>query len=291
MNCREFENLLLPLVRSEKLESDARETALSHAETCSRCAARLLDERSLMAGLRTLAMNSRNETAPVHLEPGLRKAFHEWQAGLEARAQQAQNPPESARPPAHLDRESSRTARRRVFAFVGLAASILLLIGLILNRKIMERPNEQASRFPRPKLGSPGSAASRESAAREPGPRVPQTRLTLPGKEEIKRARERPRPPQRARPQRSQLLARSSGSVFREAEDPETREVQTEFLPLTIYRTLSPLEQGQVVRVRLPRSALHAVGLPMNMEGSREPVQADVVLAEDGTAVAVRFVR
>ena len=81
MNCREFENLLLPLVRSEKLESDARETALSHAKTCSRCAARLLDERSLMAGLRTLAMNSRSETAPVHLELRLRKVFHERQAG------------------------------------------------------------------------------------------------------------------------------------------------------------------------------------------------------------------
>ena len=284
MNCREFENLLLPLVRSEKLESDARETALSHAETCSRCAARLLDERSLMAGLRTLAMNSRSETGPAHLELRLRKVFHEWQAGLEPGAQQAQNPPESAR-------ESSRKPRRRAFAFMGLAASILLLFGLILNRKTMERPNEQASRSPVPKLDSPGSAASRESAARETGLRVPQTRLTLPGKEEIKRARERPRPPQRARPQRPQLLARSSGSVFREAEDPETREEQTEFLPLTIYRTLSPLEQGQIVRVQLPRSALHAVGLPMNMERSREPVQADVVLAEDGTAVAVRFVR
>jgi hypothetical protein len=44
--------------------------------------------------------------------------------------------------------------------------------------------------------------------------------------------------------------------------------------------------------VKLPRSALPGVsGLPMNMERAREPVQADVMLGEDGRALAVRFVR
>ena len=291
MNCREFENLLSSLVRNENLESAAREATLGHAETCSRCAARLIDERSLMAGLRTLAMNSKSETAPVHLELGLRKAFREWQSGLEPGAEKEQNPLGNTTPPVYLGRKSPKAGKRRTFAFVGLAASILLLVGLILNRKSVEGPNEPASRFPRPKLDSSGSAASRESAARETGLHIPQTPLTQPGKKEIKQATERSRLPQRARSQPSRLLSRSPGSVFHEAEDPETREVQTEFLPLTVYRTLSPLEQGQIVRVQLPRSALHAVGLPVNMERFREPVQADVVLAEDGTALAVRFVR
>ena len=50
-------------------------------------------------------------------------------------------------------------------------------------------------------------------------------------------------------------------------------------------------EQRQFVRVKLPRSALQVFGLPMNMERAREPVQADVMLGEDGRALAVRFVR
>jgi hypothetical protein len=287
MNCQEFENLLSPLVHDEKLESTAREAAQGHAETCSRCAARLADERSVKAGLCTLAKSLRSETAPAHLELGLRKAFREWQAGLEPGGQQAQSPPGTVRSAAYP--ESPGAVRRRIFALLGLAASILLLVGLF--RKTMEEPNEPASRFPRPKLDSSGSAASCESAARETGLHIPQTPLTQPGKKEIKQATERSRLPQRARSQPSRLLSRSPGSVFHEAEDPETREVQTEFLPLTVYRTLSPLEQGQIVRVQLPRSALHAVGLPVNMERFREPVQADVVLAEDGTALAVRFVR
>jgi hypothetical protein len=54
---------------------------------------------------------------------------------------------------------------------------------------------------------------------------------------------------------------------------------------------LSPSELRQLVRVRLPRSTVQTFGLPINMERSREPVEADVILSEDGRALAVRFVR
>jgi hypothetical protein len=287
MNCQEFEKLLSPLVHDEKLESAAREAVLSHAETCSRCAARLADERSVKVGLRTLAKSLRSQTVPAHLELGLRKAFRERRAGLEPEGQQAQSPPGTVRSAAHP--ESPGAVRRRIFALLGLAASILLLVGLF--RKTMEEPNEQASRFSRPKLDSPDPAAPRETAAKEAGLQVSQTQVTPRGTGEIKRTMERPRQVQRVRPQGTQLPARSSGSSFDEAENSEIREVRTEFIPLTVYGPLSPAEQGQMVRVRLPRSALHAFGMPVNMERSREPVQADVVLAEDGTALAVRFVR
>ena len=46
-----------------------------------------------------------------------------------------------------------------------------------------------------------------------------------------------------------------------------------------------------MVRVRLPRSALAAFGLPMNEQRAEETIQADVVLGEDGLARAVRFVK
>lgn len=67
------------------------------------------------------------------------------------------------------------------------------------------------------------------------------------------------------------------------------REVVTEFIPL-VYDP-EPVEHGRMVRVRLPRSALAAFGLPINEPRAEETIQADVVLGEDGLARAVRFVK
>lgn len=69
----------------------------------------------------------------------------------------------------------------------------------------------------------------------------------------------------------------------------ESREVVTEFIPV-VYDP-EPVEHGRMVRVRLPRSALAAFGLPMNEQRAEETIQADVVLGEDGLARAVRFVK
>ena len=69
----------------------------------------------------------------------------------------------------------------------------------------------------------------------------------------------------------------------------EGREVVTEFIPV-IYDP-EPIDHGRMVRVRLPRSALAAFGLPMNEQRAEETIQADVVLGDDGLARAVRFVK
>jgi hypothetical protein len=69
----------------------------------------------------------------------------------------------------------------------------------------------------------------------------------------------------------------------------ETREVVTDFIPVDYDP--EPVEHGRMVRVRLPRSALAAFGLPVNEQLAEEAIQADVVLGEDGLARAVRFVQ
>ncbi len=66
-------------------------------------------------------------------------------------------------------------------------------------------------------------------------------------------------------------------------------EVMTDFIPV-VYDP-EPVEHGRMVRVRLPRSALAAFGLPLNEQHAEEAIQADVVLGEDGLARAVRFVK
>jgi hypothetical protein len=60
------------------------------------------------------------------------------------------------------------------------------------------------------------------------------------------------------------------------------------FLPVP-YRG-APIERGYIVRVNMPRTALVTLGMPL-AAGTPETVQADLLLADDGTAHAVRLVR
>jgi len=54
---------------------------------------------------------------------------------------------------------------------------------------------------------------------------------------------------------------------------------------------LMPPSQGmQVLRVRIPRTRIQALGLPVNVDHLEERVLADVVVGDDGVARAVRLV-
>ncbi|MBS1806769.1 MAG: hypothetical protein JST84_01090 [Acidobacteria bacterium] len=70
----------------------------------------------------------------------------------------------------------------------------------------------------------------------------------------------------------------------------ESTEIATDYLPLT-YVANSDERSGQVVRVEMPRSAMLALGLPVNNEQTGEVVKADVIVGDDGLALAIRFVR
>jgi hypothetical protein len=69
------------------------------------------------------------------------------------------------------------------------------------------------------------------------------------------------------------------------------QEVVTEFIPLMQGAQFASAEEGHLVRVELPRSALASFGLPVNAEAPAGRVKADVLLGEDGIARAIRFVR
>ena len=68
-------------------------------------------------------------------------------------------------------------------------------------------------------------------------------------------------------------------------------EVATGFFPLTFMTDPIVPDSGQMVRVKIPRSALIAFGVPMNVERSGELIVADVVIGDDGLARAIRFVQ
>lgn len=75
----------------------------------------------------------------------------------------------------------------------------------------------------------------------------------------------------------------------RKAARPRRREMVTEFFPL--LDGAPPVDRGELLRVRLPASAMRAVGLPVPEDRLADPVQADVLISEDGLATAIRFVK
>lgn len=70
---------------------------------------------------------------------------------------------------------------------------------------------------------------------------------------------------------------------------PQAREVVTDFFPL--MDPAPPFERGQMLRVQLPASAMRTVGLPVREDHLADPIQADVLVGEEGMARAIRFVR
>jgi anti-sigma factor RsiW len=75
MNCHDFEKLALGLARNSLLDAAARDQGLIHTEGCARCAARLAEERDLLARLRALAVEMAGDEPPARVDALLLAAF------------------------------------------------------------------------------------------------------------------------------------------------------------------------------------------------------------------------
>ena len=78
MNCQDFEKQVLALARirfPHSLEATEREQGLIHTEECERCAARLSEERSLLARVRSAAAEMAEEEPSTQVEKALIAAF------------------------------------------------------------------------------------------------------------------------------------------------------------------------------------------------------------------------
>jgi len=124
------------------------------------------------------------------------------------------------------------------------------------------------------KLSSDGQKrAARQQPASAASP-TPQREMTVANISEQKRSAVA----QRVKPRRG----------LHQAAAPES-EMTTSFYSLVEEGELAPLESGQVVRVEVPVSTLIALGLPVTAESLSQPVQADLLLGQDGLARAIRF--
>ncbi|HET8547318.1 MAG TPA: hypothetical protein VFL57_04905 [Bryobacteraceae bacterium] len=91
---------------------------------------------------------------------------------------------------------------------------------------------------------------------------------------------------------RAHKRATERTAMQRPRRKPATAEPETTaaFVPLPFAPPLTPAEDQQVVRVRMPRGAMRQFGMFVREDRVRDPVQADFLLGQDGIARAVRLV-
>lgn len=282
MNCQEFESRVDTLARGALADARLLADASAHEEACAACAAALADERALSTGLRALATGMKGAEAPARVEAALLAAFRARAAGegVEASGRADSNVvPLPA--PASLRRWS--WARTVAVASLAAAASLALFVLVRpetkLKQSAMIEPPPGAVQEQKP----PTIAQARQPSVEELTPQAPET----PDVNDDRPAR--PGFMQRTRATNASLNSGGSrASGARPAADARPQEIATEFIPLGGY---AQAEEGHLVRVELPRSALASFGLPVSAESAGGRVKADVLLGEDGTARAIRFIR
>jgi hypothetical protein len=154
-----------------------------------------------------------------------------------------------------LRRRNRRMMAGRIALASALAATVLL--GLHLTRPVA------------PSVPSPVSANVPERFASDPSPAAqvrPSVVAKTPKRQRIRRGA--------PKPAIQNLAARE----------------QNDFIPVGPWQAVEPMERGSIVRVQLPKSSLPGFGIPVSADRWNESIPADIVLGEDGTMRAVRFI-
>jgi hypothetical protein len=287
MNCLEFESQVGILARGALADARTRDAAEAHGQSCDACAARLADERALSVGLRALAAGMKTAEAPARVETALLAACRARAAsaaeGSSDTAAGREVVPVSGHAPAR------RWSWAKTFAAASMAAAASLALFLLVRPDAAPQhaPVQRAMIEPPPGSNGGGPSAvvqnssseSVEGAEPSPAPEIVRERA--------------PRPASAPRARATNAAYETSRGPSRPAQASDTRaqEVATEFIPLVNAGPYTQAEEGHLVRVELPRSALASFGLPVSAEASGGSVKADVLMGQDGVARAIRFVR
>lgn len=291
MNCKNFEAVISDLAREQMLEAHTRESALGHTEECAECLAMLEDERALQRGLRSLAATMSHLEAPASVEANLVAKFRERPATLQVSPVVVQMP------------QRASTWRRWYPHAVAAAVLLMFAIGGASVLRLREAgpaasSTERAASGGKaigrttPVSSTPiaGTAADAEAESTEIAKaestdegREPGLKLTTDEVVAIMgttTAQRRPGP--------KSVLRSRIGESRKTSPDGE---IATDFMPVSYGDNLNEIDNGRIVRVEMPRSALAQFGIPVNMERANERIKADVLIGEDGMARAIRFVR
>jgi hypothetical protein len=302
MNCQEFRSNIDGLARGALLDARTRDDAAAHEESCAVCAARLADERALTAGLRALAAKMSDAETPARAEVALLSAFRS-RAAVEPRA--TSTPSKSSNVVSLSEHAGERhwswVKTVAVAALAAAAVALLMLVPPYLPSpppaKESAAKKSQGAPIQTPNGAAATSAARNETAHASEGQGMSSSQSTA---STTPKGVDEDEPSQASTPRRNVVRgmnvgynstrgASSNRGVV--AESADAREITTEFIPLVQVGGFAQSEGTHLVRVELPRSALSSFGIPVNAEQSGGRVKADVLLGEDGTARAIRFVR
>ena len=262
MNCQKFEQVVGDLARGRMMEAEVRAEALAHSEECGGCLARLCDEETLTRGLQLLATEMSTLSAPPEMELKLREAFRQRHVVVPM-------PVRSARP-------------RYWWAAVAAVLIVAMTVAAMWWRsaapeeKIAQQapPQVEAPRAPRETEPKQSPRELQQKEAQFVAENGPTQRLPSPT---------RPAPRRNTTPRPAQPETQLANHV--------TNEIATDFMPLGDLNPASLQDGGQIVRVKMRRSALVRFGFPVNMDRYNENVKADVLVGVDGLAHAIRFVQ
>lgn len=311
MKCQEFQTNVDGLARGALSDARTRDAAAAHEAECEPCAARLADERALTAGLRALAASMRESEAPARAEAELLSAFKsraaaaasvEGAAGTVSTSHAPSNPSNVVALSEHAGAKQLSWVKTVAVAAMAAAAAVALFM---LVPPQLSTPAPPASRsvanntrvVPVQTQGGVVTSAGQNDVAQSgEGQNSPTSKGG--GSETQKLIDERVTPvtsTQRRGVVRGTLNASYGGTSRGVASNRNTpsetaaaNEITTEFIPLAGF---TQSEGVHLMRVELPRSALASFGIPVNADNAGGRVKADVLLGEDGTARAIRFVR
>jgi hypothetical protein len=258
MNCRDFETIIIEMARDCLMDAATRERGLEHVRRCTPCATLLVEERALSRDLRALSARRPADEIPERIETALLAAFRQ------APGQTRRSAPTIVAP------------RRRRRLLLAVAALALLTFGISLAGWVASSRKRES-----PAVDSTGGGASPANVSTTPE-RSDQTRQQV---VEVRQS-DRRIPAPRSEKRQKRLASANRLSANNDAP----REFVTPFFPVMQGGELIPLEGGQVVRVRMPRSNLIPLGIPLDQGRASEPIKADVLVSNDGLARAIRLV-
>lgn len=255
MNCEDFNKILPELADYQPMQVELRDDGLSHTALCAGCARKLVNARALSGNL-LLAAGAESESAPARVKESLLAAFAEQQ-------------PAQSQTTSVVD---ISTRRKRMW-WIGAAAAIAAVIVLAVILPVWRET-------PSPVLPMPIASGPVVESSQPPitNPGTVNSQPPLGVVDAIRKRRS-------FRQQTDRIKTSPKGS--------ETVALNgtKEYLPLTYLANSTAMDTGTVIRVQLSRSALVSLGLPMNMESSRDSIEAEVVVGDDGVARAIRLVQ
>lgn len=267
MNCQEFNQIVSELASPGTMDATERERGLAHSATCQNCALRLANARALRAGLKALALTTETSEAPTQTEAILLAAFRQHQETAASSTRQNV---------VTLSDRKNWLIRLPIWAYAAAAAVLIGVVGYAASvwQGAKSAPQEVAV-TPSPKVFALPLTVAKNGDSMQVK-QIEKRRIKLAN------IHEQPKPVDDG--SSVQVTLGEMIPIYRE-------EVATDFLPLTHETDSQPMDSGQVIRVQVPRTALASFGLPINIERANEPVKADLLLAEDGSARAIRFIR